>query len=159
MPVPLIIRAPGLGRGRRVDAQVAHLDVLPTALDLLDVRAALSVQGRSLRPLLAGDTLPERPVIGEAAHASSLVAVRTNRWKYLRNRVGRERLYDLVADPGERVDVCDQEREQCASLRGVLRRWEREVAEARTRVASPPVPEATIDEQTTRRLRAQGYVD
>lgn len=159
MRVPFVLRAPGLGRGRTVADQVAHLDVLPTALDLLAVPADLFVQGRSLRRLLDGGSLPERAIIGEAAQTPGLRAVRTTRWKYVKDGFGRETLYDLATDPGERVNRCPSESEQCASLAAELGAWEARMAEARGRLALPPAPSAAVDDETGKRLRALGYVE
>jgi N-acetylglucosamine-6-sulfatase len=46
--VPLLIRGPGLPRGRRSEELVSNIDLAPTILDALDVRAGARVDGRSL---------------------------------------------------------------------------------------------------------------
>jgi hypothetical protein len=54
--VPLLIRPPGgLPGGRHVDGTAALLDVLPTVLELADIPAPASIQGRSLVPYIQGD--------------------------------------------------------------------------------------------------------
>jgi N-sulfoglucosamine sulfohydrolase len=52
--VPLIIRGPGLPAGRRSEALVAEIDLLPTVLDVLGSEYGFRIHGRSLRPLLEG---------------------------------------------------------------------------------------------------------
>jgi hypothetical protein len=53
-PVPLFVKLPGQGRGRVVDEHVETIDVLPTLLDLANVRAHGTMDGRSLlRPSAA----------------------------------------------------------------------------------------------------------
>ena len=54
--VPLMIRLPGQTEAHRVSTRVSHIDVLPTLLDLLDQPTPEHLQGRSLRPLLAGQS-------------------------------------------------------------------------------------------------------
>ncbi|HEV7302081.1 MAG TPA: sulfatase [Tepidisphaeraceae bacterium] len=52
----LILRGPGLTGGRRVTAMVTHLDVLPTILAMLGDPPDEALDGKSLLPLLAGET-------------------------------------------------------------------------------------------------------
>jgi len=51
--VPLMVCAPGLTAGRRINGFVQHTDVMPTVLGLLGVKAPARVTGRSLQPLMA----------------------------------------------------------------------------------------------------------
>ncbi|HZN41669.1 MAG TPA: sulfatase-like hydrolase/transferase [Planctomycetota bacterium] len=99
--VPLVFHAPGSAlAGKASDAVCSHLDVVPTLLDLLGVPQPTS--------LLA------RPLAGGSMHAFTdwgelLVAVREGRWKLIHEvQTGRDRLFDLEADPGERQCVLSQ---------------------------------------------------
>ncbi|HEX6445157.1 MAG TPA: sulfatase [Streptosporangiales bacterium] len=60
--VTLLMRYPGLGLvgGRHVDALVSNVDVVPTILDAVGARVPDGVDGRSLLPLLTGDTAQVR---------------------------------------------------------------------------------------------------
>ena len=56
--VPFYVRWPGrLTAGRAVDLVAAHIDVVPTVLDLSGVAlpAGVRLDGRSIRPLLEGE--------------------------------------------------------------------------------------------------------
>jgi len=55
--IPLMIRHPkGLGAGKRIPAIAQLPDLLPTILEFLEVPMPETVQGRSLWPLMAGET-------------------------------------------------------------------------------------------------------
>ncbi len=55
--VPLMIAFPGSERGgERVAAQVRSIDIVPTILDVVGLRPAAQMDGRSLRPLALGET-------------------------------------------------------------------------------------------------------
>lgn len=57
--VPLIVRHPGGARGRVVDgAFTEHVDLMPTVLAALGLRAPLQCDGASLLPFLAGEGAP-----------------------------------------------------------------------------------------------------
>lgn len=63
--IPLIIAAPGLGRGR-VDQQVGHIDIFPTICDVLNAAKPSLLQGVSLLPAMEGRSLPRIPVYFES---------------------------------------------------------------------------------------------
>lgn len=62
--VPLVVVWPGrIAGGRRFDAPVSMIDVLPTLLDLAGLPKAEIAQGESLAPLLRGQPMKPRPVV------------------------------------------------------------------------------------------------
>jgi arylsulfatase A-like enzyme len=133
--VSLIMRGPGgFAGGKASDALVSHLDLFPTICDLAGAKHPAWLQGHSLLPLMNG----ARQEIREEIHAEVNYhacyepkrAVRTSRWKYIRNfgdrrrpvlpncddglskdiwlqygwkerEIEPEQLYDLVFDPNE----------------------------------------------------------
>lgn len=105
MRVPAIVRWPGVvAAGSRCAAVASALDLLPT-LALAAGVAAPSSDGRDLTPLLAGRPRPEEPFA--YYRGLDLEAVRHGRWKLHVARRGQPvtELYDLVADPGESVEL------------------------------------------------------
>ena len=68
--VPLIVLWPGhLPAGLRVDQPVSMIDVLPTVLELAGLPPATVQQGRSLVPLLKGESVPPLPLVIEQVQA------------------------------------------------------------------------------------------
>ena len=67
--VPLLVKQPeNVNAGRRVEVPVQHIDLLPTVLDLVRAPIPSRLRGRSLRPVLDGDTprrIPEQPIYAE----------------------------------------------------------------------------------------------
>jgi arylsulfatase A-like enzyme len=109
--VPLMIRWPKhFQAGRNVDALVELVDIVPTLLEATGIPVPPGVQGRSLMPLLTGQSMEHRDsVYMEFCNANfnyptppMLTSVRTNRWKlnYCDNAKYGE-MYDLQNDPGE----------------------------------------------------------
>lgn len=128
--VPFLIRWPGRLAPRRVaDTLAESVDLLPTLLDLVGLPAPPAVQGRSLRPLLDGETATHKDVVyaeagnpGESPGVRSVAEwrsrpeqagplwsigavqgcmVRTREWKLCQYVDGEGELYDLQADPHE----------------------------------------------------------
>lgn len=61
--VPLVIRLPGRAGGRRVDSLAETIDILPTILDLAGIPPQHTHFGRSLLPVISGDTDEHRSVV------------------------------------------------------------------------------------------------
>jgi arylsulfatase A-like enzyme len=93
--VMLMMRGPGgLGGGRVCDALVSQVDVFPTLCDLLSIAPPAWLQGRSLMPLVRGETEEVNEAIyGEVTYHAAYEpqrCVRTRRYKYIR-RYGARR--------------------------------------------------------------------
>ncbi len=118
---PLMIRAPGISRaGTRCDALVETLDIYPTLMDLCQpsfTRTQYPLDGRSLKPLLAG----EKTAIRDAAMSYwvNAVTVRSATHRVIARRAAdgwsKEELYDLRETPdpvknliGEKPDLAKQ---------------------------------------------------
>lgn len=104
--VPLLIREPDRTVGRRVNRIVEAVDVAPTLLELAGLPIPPSMQGHSLRGLMAGQNdFGKDDALMEMAGWKSL---RNERFRYLCRADGAERLWDLQADFGAYRDVADQ---------------------------------------------------
>jgi arylsulfatase A-like enzyme len=63
--VPYLVRLPSQRRGLRIVQSVSHIDFLPTLLDLLDQPKPDQCAGKSLFPLLHGETMPPENIFVE----------------------------------------------------------------------------------------------
>lgn len=113
--VPLIILFPKT-QGRRIDAQVRTIDVMPTIFSLAGLHPSAEVQkqieGTSLVPLMLGqrvslDAYPET----DYRYAVFLRALRTSDgWKLIYDREsGTKHLFNLTKDFHEQQDLIDKE--------------------------------------------------
>ena len=86
--VMLIMRGPGFQGGRVFDGMVSHLDVYPTICELAEVEEPPYLQGRSLMPLVRGETAKANDVLfAEMTYHAAyqpLRSARTERFKYIR---------------------------------------------------------------------------
>lgn len=98
--VPLMIRAPGGVSGQVSNAAVSLLDLYPTLLDLAGLPPYRANEGDSLKPIVFGaDDGAGRFALTAYGHAN--LAVRGERYRYVRYIDGSEELYDHQADPNE----------------------------------------------------------
>jgi arylsulfatase A-like enzyme len=106
-----IARWPGVvPAGTVSDEPWAFWDFLPTCADLIGTKipAEVKIDGVSVLPLLKGGSAPKRDYFYWELHESgpSLQAIRFGDWKALKNAPSASvELYDLKADPGERVNL------------------------------------------------------
>ena len=126
--VPIIIDLPQAAGGVAVSAQVSSMDVAPTILQMLNVASdpayAAQLEGQSLVPYLSGEKTVGRDVFIESDYRDFLHerGVRTaDGWMYIRNFVnGKEELYDLNADPGEKNNLAASASAKAAALKQEL---------------------------------------
>lgn len=60
---PVVLCYPGMGAPRRHDILASNLDILPTLLDLLNVKPPANLDGQSWLPGLKGERWSERPFV------------------------------------------------------------------------------------------------
>lgn len=124
--VPLIIRHPGInGKGRIIDNQVQHIDIMPTVLDLLGVPINYRAQGKSLLPLIDGSAAAD---FNKYVYSSGYkeMTIRTSNWKLI--NTGREdgqrfELYNLKRDPLEQNNLIGKEERITPILKHELEEW------------------------------------
>ncbi|HVJ82399.1 MAG TPA: sulfatase/phosphatase domain-containing protein, partial [Planctomycetia bacterium] len=117
--VPLLVRYPKLTKpGSSTKKMTINPDYAPTVLELAGVKKPEYMHGRSLAPLLAGretadwrkDWLYRYYEYPDSHACPPCLGVRTETHKLIRYLTKPEEfeLYDLVADPEERVNLADK---------------------------------------------------
>ena len=150
--VPFFLRYPrgALCGGRDTDTLCAHIDVMPTLLELCNVPTprALSWHGRSLVPILrdAAAAWPERTLVTDSQRLTEPVkwrqsAVMSDRWRL----IDGAKLYDIRADREQRRDLAAQHPTEVARLRAAYEEWWAIVSQQ----AARNVPIALGDEVAT----------
>jgi len=132
--VPLIVRGPGVVAGSTPGGLVANIDLAPTFLDLAGLPVPEWMQGRSLVPLLGGETPPDwRTSVyyryyHDPGHHDTRAhyGVRTARHKLIHYWTKDAwELFDLTADPTEQhnllFDPAEAARPEVAGLFAELR--------------------------------------
>jgi arylsulfatase A-like enzyme/cytochrome c-type biogenesis protein CcmH/NrfG len=148
--VPLILRAPGLPRGRRLKEAAGLTDLAATLLELAG-GAGPSLPGQSLlgpprgalRSGLYAETLAPALDFGW----SDLRAWREGRYKYI--RAPRPELYDVAADPGEADDLAARQPDVLQKMASALERALDTFGDSAAHRALEP--------DAAERLRALGY--
>jgi arylsulfatase A-like enzyme len=113
--MPFLVRYPGSIKPKSVsDAMVLNVDFAPTLLDYAGLRVPADMQGRSFKPILAGQTPKDwrtawyyRYYHYPGDHqVQPHYGVRTDRYKLIYfNRLDQWELYDLKKDPDELKNV------------------------------------------------------
>ncbi len=157
--VPLIVRLPqGRLAGRRIAEQVQLIDVAPTLLELAGLRSPRSFQGISLASYMDGSArLSGYSGFSEADHMGAghnvKRCLRTNEYKYyydIRTRQGK--LYNLLRDPSERVDLSAEYSGLAQEMREELFAWMESEGDERR------VPSLKLSAAEERQLRSLGYL-
>ena len=153
--VPLVVRWPGVVKpDTTTDVPVTTLDIAATLLDVGGATqpAQTVLDGMSLRPALAGGTLPARDLCWHYPHyanqggrpAAAIIAgdgpsqgkesqgtENQGHEKLVEHfEGGRVELFDLATDPGERRDLAAERPERAAVLKERLAAWRTAVGAA-----------------------------
>jgi hypothetical protein len=147
-------------RGRRVEAVVSSIDILPTLLELCGAELPEEIDGRSLAPILRGAS-PGTPVPAfslRQGRSRRQYSIRTETHHYLVDPDGRGgQLFHLASDPQEARDLAGGGSPKEAELRERVLSWA-EQQNARGRIVSGRRA-SPIAEDVEAELRALGYLD
>jgi len=158
--VPLIMRYPkAIPAGLVIQDTASTIDIMPTIMDILNIKNRPQVHGKSLLRLVRGERGPQHEeFLCETFYPlynhnwSPLEGLRTEEWKFV--KAPRPELYDLKNDPGEKVNLFDQKRELAKRLEARMRELQQK--------NSPPKDgfsaQLNMDKDTKDRLRSLGYV-
>ena len=128
--VPFFMHWPAGGFDGPVDVNrlTAHIDVLPTLIDLCDLPKMddYKFDGRSLVPLLKNPDAdwPERTIITDSQRVKDPVkwkksATMTDRWRLINGK----KLYDIKADPSQKENVAAQHSDVVERLKSDYEAW------------------------------------
>ncbi|WP_219837392.1 sulfatase [Paenibacillus sp. R14(2021)] len=124
--VPLILKFPGrVPAGKRIENVSVISDIMPTVLDLLDIETGIAYDGRNLTALIHGDAKPDSSL--SELYITECTWMRKHGWRTPEWKLicalepdfhGKPEieLYNLIRDPGENVNVAEQEPEVVAFL-------------------------------------------
>ena len=105
-----ILRGPGgFDGGKVIDSMVSQIDLFPTICDLLDIDPPAWLQGKSIMPLVRGETDEvNEEIFAEVNYHvpyEPMRCVRTTRWKYIKRFDGRGTPFLANCDDGPSKQV------------------------------------------------------
>jgi arylsulfatase A-like enzyme len=164
--VPLVVRHQGLPAGR-VERPVQSLDLFPTVLEAAGVDPGPGpgvdlCAATDPRPVLVSEYL--EPDLARFArfrdfdptpYDRELRALQHDGHKYIWSSDGREELYDLASDPGERTDMAAADQGRLRAFRTLHQAWLDETAGA----GGAGDRRVDLDREVATSLRALGYFD
>lgn len=123
--VPLLIKIPGFAP-RQIEEPVGLIDVGPTLLNLFMDEVKNPYDGVSLLPLMRGETeqLPRDKLFVVCAFEDAYAVIENNHWKCVVHRRRQYwKLYDLLKDPQEKVNLAETHPDQIARFQQIFRAY------------------------------------
>ena len=162
--IPLVIVAPGAGKGRRTAVLASTLDLFPTILDALKLSYPADLAGVSLMRAVQAEGGEQRERLF-AQNERSLSATFDRRLKLIATPDGdapRFALYDRKTDAGETNDLAkargDDLRNGRRELELYFERADREWPRTQALIGDAPAGEAKLSKEACEKLKALGYV-
>ena len=117
--IPLVIAAPGvMDRSVRVPTIASVIDIAPTILDLVGLRAEPRYQGASLLQV------DRRMALFYTDYSIGWLGLRDGCWKYVYDLdARRSRLFDVCVDPGETSNRAIEHRDRVVAYRDRVIAW------------------------------------
>jgi arylsulfatase A-like enzyme len=163
--IPLIFTMPGvLPKNGRISHVVQSIDIAPTILSVLGIKAPDQFQGRNLGPLIQGESSDWNSIAYSMMFRDNrnFFALRKDDWKIiLDSRAhGKEfELYHIPTDPDEENNLFKTEHRIADSLKQNLTEWiEQEFGNVELAYTPGKILKKEFDEQTIERLRSLGYI-
>ena len=107
--VPFVVRDPTRPAPREIEAFIGLEDITPTLLDWGGAEVPANLHGRSLVPLLRGETSGARASYYIQNHTNvtdrEQRCLRTHEWKLILSDDGAGELFDLTDDPEEELNL------------------------------------------------------
>jgi arylsulfatase A-like enzyme len=142
MHAPLIFAGPGIPQGKQSDAFCYLLDIFPTLGDLAQVKGPDGSEGKSLVPVMKGETKQVRDSIF-LAYRQFQRSVRNDRWKIIvYPHINKTQLFDLQNDPHEMKDLAGDpaQAKQIERLTAKLKDWQKELGDKQALRSEKPMP-------------------
>lgn len=174
---PLWLHWPSkLPAGAKRDTLAAHIDLMPTILDICEVDPPenVALDGRSLLPILLNAAAPwEERTLTIQTHRGTQpqryhnFMTRDDRWKLVHpSGFGKQRfegepnfeLYDLQNDPGETSDLASSEPDILDRLKEIYDTWFDDVSSTRPDNYAPPLIQAGTPHENPTVLTRQDWI-
>lgn len=115
--IPLLIKGPGIQRGKQVDSLTCQMDIFPTLCELAGIKIPQTVDGKSLVPLISGQKQSVYKSVF-SIYKDLQRMVKKDEWKMIRyfrsdtHNVGTEatQLFNIEQDPWETTNLASQPR-------------------------------------------------
>ena len=148
--VPLFVRWDGhWDAGRDIDRVTAHIDILPTLVELVGgTSPSEQVEGRSLLTLLDDEKSPwdDRYLFTHQGRWKTGAEPNDFQWRNFAVRnaafrlVNNTELYDMRTDPGQTRNVIDEHPEVVAQMRAAYDKWWQETRPMMVNETAPMSP-------------------
>jgi arylsulfatase A-like enzyme len=122
--VPLLVAGPGVKPAQRIDSVVNLHDLAATCLDAAGIAVPETMDSRSLRALLAGESVAHRPytISGLVTPRQAFHLIDDGRYKLVIVEGEPPILFDLEEDPWEDHNIARQAPDVVARLQAALER-------------------------------------
>ncbi len=127
--VPFLVYVPSSPMlGNTYNTPIQTIDIFPTFVELATNQPCndTQIQGISLAPTFAGESLAPRDLFLYRSYEDQNSAIINGDWKLIKYRSGLTQLYNITKDQSETTSLVEQEPELAKEMLARLQEWEEE---------------------------------
>lgn len=160
--VPLILKWPSMiPKGKRIEALVSQVDIMPTILDYLGIKHQQPMQGTSLRDLIEGRVRQVHDFVFSGGRGHRCAVIKNQHKLILNPWGGAREFYDLVNDPREQNNILQAQESSAllTSFEHYLELWTSENNKLASRFTrGSDFERVQLDEHRLKQLKALQYI-
>jgi arylsulfatase A-like enzyme len=126
--VPLLFVGYGIPSAKTITQQVRHIDIFPTAMEIIGLKQTYYVEGQSLVPLFHNKKVEEMSALIQNMTTNpkkphNVIGIRTSDYKYYRSVENSKKsvtLFDLKNDPSENNNIAEQQKSIVKNMEKLL---------------------------------------
>ena len=126
--VPLLFVGYGIPSSKTITQQVRHIDIFPTAMEIIGLKQTYYVEGQSLVPLFHNKKVEEMSALIQNMTSNpkkphNVIGIRTSDYKYYRSVENSKKsvtLFDLKNDPSENNNIAEQQKSIVKNMEKLL---------------------------------------
>jgi arylsulfatase A-like enzyme len=158
LKIPLILYYPErLPKGKKIETPVSIVDIMPTIIDIVNIKQDTHAEGESLLPIIDGAKRRQKFLF--SSYKRRLYSLVDGEWKFIVDKKNnRVQLYNILSDPQEKTNLANAKQELAKKYNKVIEDWLTEQKKNLHLFRQNSIQRIEIKTEELEALKALGYI-